>query len=140
AHAVDVRGAGVGQHAAGHVVHLGVGVGGGLNGPCISSRIIFKRVSEFAAGIRAAPAHSVKLSVGWEKDPNYPDSYTWEVRTGWPKTLCRPFYCVIPREGRVRIAEYIGDRPRGNARRHAPPELDIEREPGSHVVVHGLDS
>src|SRR5205814_9083928 len=82
-HAVDVVSSSVIEHATGHVVYMGVGVGGRLSGPRVSNRIIFKRLSEFAAqGIAAAPAHGVKLPVSWEKDPNEADTGTWKVWTG----------------------------------------------------------
>ena len=42
---------------------------------------------------------------------------------------------VVPREGRVRIALSSSDRPGANARRHAASEIEMHREPGSHVAV-----
>ena len=48
-------------------------------------------------------------------------------------------YRVTSREGRARIAELIVDRPGGNARRQAPAEIDMQREPRSHVSVDHVD-
>src|SRR3982751_6656406 len=50
------------------------------------------------------------------------------------------FDCVTAGEGRVRVAELIGDRPGGDARRHAPAEIEMQREAGGHVSVDHLDS
>src|SRR5947208_10046637 len=50
------------------------------------------------------------------------------------------FHCVTAREGRVRIAERVGDRSGGNAGSHAPPEIEMQHEPGSHVSVDHLDT
>src|SRR6266516_6921317 len=62
-----------------------VGVSGRLDGPHVSSRIIFKRVSEFAAGcVGSASAHGVKLPVGLEIDANEADPSEGEVSS------CRP--------------------------------------------------
>src|SRR6266516_884196 len=62
-----------------------VGVSGRLDGPHVSSRIIFKRVSEFAAGcVGSASAHGVKLSIGLKIDANEADPSEGEVSS------CRP--------------------------------------------------
>ena len=75
ARTIDVRRPGVGEHAASHVVHQVVGIGGCLGSPSIGGRIIFKRVSEFAASrVGAASAHGVKLSVGREINANLTDA------------------------------------------------------------------
>src|SRR5437899_468424 len=50
------------------------------------------------------------------------------------------FHCVTAREGRVRIAERVGDRSGGNARSHAPPEIEMQHEPGSHISIDHLDT
>src|SRR5439155_25194671 len=49
ARTIDVRRPGVGEHAASHVVHHVVGIGGCLDSPGIGGRIMFKRMSELAA-------------------------------------------------------------------------------------------
>ena len=55
--------------------------------------------------------------------------------------ICRraAFHCVIPREGRVRIAPISRDRSGPNARRHAASEIEMHREPRSRVAVDYLN-
>src|SRR6266581_32605 len=62
-----------------------VGVSGRLGSPTVGAWIIFKRVSEFAAGcVGSASAHGVKLPVGLEIDANEADPSEGEVSS------CRP--------------------------------------------------
>ena len=84
---------------------MGVRIRGGLGSPPVSSRIIFKRVSELAAGcVGTAAAHGVKLAVGWEKDARHAGSGIgmfgpaaqlqevrcsgWCRRRAWASTAC----------------------------------------------------
>ena len=85
--------------------------------------------------IDVATTHRIKFSVGWEKDPDETSASEREIRTGGPKTGCRPFYCVISRKGRAGIAELISDRPGGNARRQCPPEIHMQGEVDGRVAV-----
>jgi hypothetical protein len=85
AHAIDVRCPGVSEHATSHVVDLVVSVSSCLGRPSVSRRIIFKRMSEIAAGsVGTASAHPIKLPVGREVDTNHTHSDTREVWTSSP--------------------------------------------------------
>src|SRR4029077_4319854 len=82
AHTIDVRRPGVGEHAAGYVVHQVVGIGGSLGGPSIGVRIVFKRISELAAScVGGATTHRIKLPICLEIHSSRAHRSTWKI---WP--------------------------------------------------------
>src|SRR5690349_18805888 len=65
----------------------------------------------------------------WDNGPAY---LSYGVMVRRRATL----HCVIPCEGRIAIACKSSDRPRANARRHAPSEIKMHRESHCHASVH----